>query len=258
MWARQSGQMKLEQPPSFDLSVCMQEGYDLEKEDKIEQNRELEEWERIYQEESSISLEDRKVNQLNKLQQILQHLHTSFGSTLASATKKARGESLTEKEKNDLLENADSSELVERIVGLVKTFNVEFYSALEEVLGKQLFDVKKTVNKTPEKQKNQEVEDETSRLALPKGFNKWDLKMVKLHESRPAEDKRIWVEFWTLKGISDIGEILFNPTKEIFYFKPLEHTRSSFALTDEHGRKATTQARNYYFRVAPNPPQDAS
>ncbi len=230
----------------------MVEGLSLEKEEKLQSNRELESWEQIYREENSLSLEERKTNQLEKLRQILQQLHTIFGTNLVSAIKKARGENLSESESGDLQANADGEVLISRVAGMENIFGFEFYQALEEILGEKLFAYKKPEKtSTPAEQRDEAVETESVRTAkLPKGFNKWDLKMIKLHESHPAEDKRIWVEYWSLKGISDVGEILYNPSKGMFYFKPKDSTRSSFALSDENARKASPQARNYYFRVA--------
>ena len=44
--------------------------------------------------------------------------------------------------------------------------------------------------------------------------------------------------------------------KQLFFFKPYDGSNATFALTEEQARKATFQARNYYFRVAPSPPEE--
>jgi len=219
----------------------------------------LEEWKRIYEEEESLSIEERKSNQLTKLENILSSFQTLFGPAFIPAIKTARKEKLTEDENSALQSSEGKDEFIARISGLEKEFNERFYKALEGVLGKRIF---AEINfKKPEKveevaiKTDVEGEEDTTRTSkLPKGFNKWDLKMIKLHESKPTDGKRIWIEYWTLKGISNIGEILYNPTKDLHYFRPHQISTPSFALTEEHGRKATTQSRNYYFRICPNPP----
>lgn len=219
----------------------------------------LEEWERIYREESDLTLNERKTKQLQKLHQIVGSLHDIFGDAVLAATKKVRGEALNESENAALQQNPDQMELIDRVKGLIKGFKQEFYNALESTTGVALEvkEIPKDNEKTSTEPPLTEAEAERRRAArLPKGFNRWDLKQIKLHESVPAQGNRVWVEYWTLKGQTAVGEILYNPTKDLYYFKPHDNSISSFALTDEHGRKATTQARNYYFRVSPNPPAD--
>ena len=229
----------------------------MENQDHTESVEELAEWELIYQEEKGLSLAQRKSNQLVKLRQIVTSLHTIFGSALIAATKKSRGERMSDEELTLLQAVPEREELEKRVKGLIGGFRQEYYKTLETITGQSF-------SKAPEMpiietqepvEEDSTAEDESGRtFKVPKGFNKWDLKLIKLHESRPADGKRLWVEFFSLKGRQGLGEILYNPTKDLFYFKPYDHTHSSFAMTEEHGRKATQQARNYYFRVSPNPP----
>ncbi len=218
----------------------------------------MEEWERIYKEEEGLSVEERRSNQLIKLTNILSSFQTFFGPAFISAIKTVRKESLSEDENSALQSLDEKDELISRITGLEREFNERFYQALEKVLGERIF-VEKEIKKPDRIEEVEPVqsEEEISRTAkLPKGYSKWDLKMIKLHESRPTDGKRIWVEYWTLKGVSHVGEILHNPTKNLLFFKPHQASTPSFALTDEHGRKATTQARNYYFRISSDPPEN--
>lgn len=229
----------------------------MDKREKHSPAEQLEEWERIHQEESGLSLAERKTKQLVKLSQMVQTLKSLFGTNLVSITKLARGEKLNEDETARLKLIPEQNELLDRVKGLIKVFAEDYYLALEQATGKSFVQVEKAETPVvePVEEEGTEIVTESGRVSkLPKGYNKWDLKLIKLHESKPTDGKRIWVEYWSLKGISEIGEILYNPTKDLFYFKPYNLAASSFALTDEHGRKATVQAKNYYFRVAPNPP----
>ncbi len=214
----------------------------------------MEEWERNYLETGNISLEERKTAQSSRLENMLYSMNSFFGEVFIPAIKKARGDHLTDEEESHLDASKDSGELVERIKGLEKTFDMEFYDVLANVLGKDLFETRKKVAEVKEEEVVQEVTEDTVRpLKLPKGFNRWDLKQIKLHESKPTDGKRIWVTFWSLRGVSYIGEILYNPTKDLLYFRPFDQSNPSFALTDVHGRSATKEARNYYFQVSPAP-----
>ncbi len=232
-----------------------------DKQKSREPEDQQEEWERILNQENGQSLSERKANQLEKLQQVVDSLHSHFGSNLIATVKKIRGDALKPGESQDLDNNPDKEELSDRVKGLLKEFYKDFYKSLEAVSG-VAFSISE---EPPEMNESTEQESETTdpggataesarTSKLPKGFNKWDLKMMKLHESRPAENKRLWVEFYSLKGLTGVGEILFNPTKDLYYFKPYDVSNQSFAVTDEHGRKVASQARSYYFRVAPNPP----
>jgi hypothetical protein len=226
----------------------------LEKETPKEQ---VAEWERIHREESGLSLAARKTNQLAKLSQVIHALSSFFGPNLIAATKSVRGEKLSDDEANRLQQSADKTELMDRVKGLVKVFGDEYYRVLAQITGKSFLPEKQIEKPVVEaiEEETAEAASETGRVSrLPKGYNKWDLNLIKLHESKPTDGKRIWVEFWSLKGLSEVGEILYNPTKDLFYFKPYKASTPSFALTDEHGRKATSLAKSYYFRVAPDPP----
>ncbi|MCG8337204.1 MAG: hypothetical protein MJE63_22115 [Proteobacteria bacterium] len=233
--------------------------------DNLESNEiqdQPQEWERILNEEKGLTLSQRKANQLDKLQQIVGSLHSHFGTNLIASVKKIRGDTLNPEESRHLQENPNQEELQDRVKGLIKEFYKDFYKSLEAVSG-----VSFIVSEEPPTdlvKKDRDIEsataeadmDSTKVAKLPKGFNKWDLKLIKLHESRPNDGKRMWVEFWSLKGLTGVGEILFNPTKNLFYFRPYDSSNQSFAMTDGGGRKATAQARNYYFRVCPNPPEE--
>lgn len=233
--------------------------------DNLESNEirdQPQEWEKILKEESGLTLAERKANQLDKLQQIVGSLHSHFGTNLIASVKKIRGDSLNPEESRHIKENPNQEELQDRVKGLIKEFYKDFYKSLEAVSG-VTFIVAEEPPKNLVKDKHSiepsttEADADSTKVAkLPKGFNKWDLKLIKLHESRPNDGKRMWVEFWSLKGLTGVGEILFNPTKNLFYFRPYDSSNQSFAMTDEGGRKATAQARNYYFRVCPNPPEE--
>lgn len=225
------------------------------------------EWLKIHKLEKNLSIEERKAIQLDKLKFILESLAESFGqSSLIAATKIARGESADEPEKTELDAHSEKDELVQRITGLKDAFGNDFYLKLEEITGKnflpaqgkpEITAAEATGEVKEETVEEVESEEESVRVSkLPKGFNKWDLKQIKLHESKPADNKRVWVEFWSLRGFSYVGEILYNVNRDLFYFKPYDPSYPSFALTEEHGRKATREARNYYFRVSTPPKQE--
>lgn len=234
----------------------------MEPSDNTPQSPKTEEWEKIHEEEQSLTLDERKTLQISKLQSMLTSFHSLYGEGFIAVVKSVEKRAIAENETLAMAALPYKEELVDRINGLRDRFGDEYYRLIQVVTGVQLApSPKPTVKKETEPVREEAPQPEVStdreapRAAkLPKGFNKWDLKMIKLHESHPAEEKRIWVEFWSLKGVSYVGEILYNPTKQLFYFKPYDSSNSSFALTEEQARKATTQARNYYFRVAPTPP----
>ena len=219
----------------------------------------MEEGEKIHIEESGLTLEQRKTKQLNRLRDSINSLYQLFGDNLIKATRIVTGENLGEEEKAALAHIPDSEELKNRIKGLIKGFNTDFYQIITSITGVQFKSIEIKKEAAPGEltadATESDTESESARLSrVPKGFNKWDLKQIKLHESTPSSGKRVWVEFWSLKGLTDVGEILYNPTKDLYYFKPHGTEITSFALTEEQGRKASAQARNYYFRVCPNPP----
>lgn len=223
--------------------------------------QQVEEWEKIHEEEKSLTLDERKTLQIKKLQSTLSSLHTLYGLGFIGAIKMSEKQTMSEDETAAIADLPYKEELFDRLNGLRERFGDDYYDSIQSITGEQLISKPKVVSKKPDIVKEEVLPAESMgnldapRAAkLPKGFNKWDLKMIKLHESHPSEEKRIWVEFWSLKGISYVGEILYNPTKQLFYFKPHDSSNASFALTEEQARKATAQARNYYFRVAPNPP----
>lgn len=239
----------------------------MENHDKETVDIKPQEWLKIHNLEKNLTIEERKAIQLEKLKSILESLAESFGqSSLIAATKIARGESADDREKTELEAHSEKDELVQRITGLKDAFGNDFYSQLEEITGKSFLPSQakpeiaaaETASEVKaESVEEVEGEEESVRVSkLPKGFNKWDLKQIKLHESKPADNKRIWVEFWSLRGFSYVGEILYNANRDLFYFKPYDPSYSSFALTEEHGRKATREARNYYFKVSTPPKQE--
>ena len=102
-------------------------------------------------------------------------------------------------------------------------------------------------------------EEEHVSVKLPRGFSKWDLKQVKLSESFPDEGKNHWVEFFSLKGETAVGRILFNDAKDLLYFRPYDVSSGLiFPLTQDQGRKLTREGRSYYFKKAPEAPPGES
>ncbi len=142
-------------------------------------------------------------------------------------------------------------QLIDRIKGLEKVFGKKFYDVLADVLGEELFTKERKTNQKTKEEVSRQHDDEMHSSKLPKGFNKWDLKQIKLHESQSASGKQILVQYWSLKGHTDTGEILYNASKDLYYFRSQDSTKSTFALSDEQGRKSTREAKNYYFKVLP-------
>ena len=214
--------------------------------------------------ELSLTMEERQSNQRQELKEILTSFYSLFGQALLGAIKTIRQERMTDEENIQLSDLADKAELIARVAGLEKVFGVVFYETTKAITGQELIPLAEKAPPPNEQLLQEETPEEESIVSreptrapkLPKGFNKWDLKMIKLHESHPVEGKKIWVEFWSLKGTSYVGEILYNPTKQLFYFRPYDTSNPSFALTEEQARKATHHARNYYFRVAPISPEE--
>jgi hypothetical protein len=223
----------------------------LDKQEPAKNPIEIEEWERNYLEEKGKSIDDRLSDQHQRLVDTIQSLNSIFGSVFITAIKKIRNETIEENELSLLQTHKDVSELIARVNGLEEIFGERFYTVLTEVLGEELFSYReRTIEETSSENLSEREREEEQLHKLPKGFNKWDLKQIKLHESNSAASgKTVLVRYWSLKGLSDTGEILYNKSKDLFYFRSQDPTKSTFALSDEQGRKATREARNYYFKV---------
>ena len=225
--------------------------------------RELEDWERHYLEHKDMTLDEKRKKQFNDLVGTLEELKDHFEPVFLIALKNTEGEKLATSEIEQLQQQSESKVLVQRIRGLKKVFGPAFYSALEKVVGKEVITIKEVGNlKEESKEKSrEEVETEIGETGgsgqqqrVPKGFAKWDLKQIKLHESLPEKNKRTWVEYWTLKGDSGVGEVLYNEARDMYYFRPFDvANKSTFPLTELRARKASREGRSFYFKktVAP-------
>lgn len=225
----------------------------MEKQKPIRDTITLEEWEKNYLEEKGKSINERLHDQRQRLKDTIISLNLMFGPVFITAIKKSRNEKIEGDELSQLLKHKDGNELMVRVNGLEEIFGEDFYNVLADVLGKELFaySERKAEQKVGEATHEQESEEEQLHK-LPKGFSKWDLKQIKLHESQSTTSgKKILVQYWSLKGHTDTGEILYNASKDLFYFRSQDSTKSTFALSDERGRKATREARNYYFKIVP-------
>lgn len=219
---------------------------------------ELPEWKRHYLENKHKSVDDKRLDQRKFLEDLLTNLKSLFGPLLLTALKKVEREELSETEETTLLEHQEANELLARIKGLKRVFPTKYYPAVESVMGENTFKRKTKLldEKEEKKQKEAVAQEELHTVAkLPKGFAKWDLKQVKLHESFPDREENYWVEFFSLKGETAVGRILYNDAKDLLYFRP--HDISSgllFPLTQDQGRKLTREGRSYYFKKAAEAP----
>ncbi|MCP4754716.1 MAG: hypothetical protein GY866_27870 [Proteobacteria bacterium] len=216
----------------------------------------MEDWERHYIENKDKTFSEKREDQFVELVDVLEQLKSFFEPVFLLALKNAEGENLTENEVAQLQHSQDAHELVERIKGLKKGFDSIFYTALEKVVGDQSI----SISKKRDRNESQESKDrDLVRLKkLPKGFGKWDLKQIKLHESNPAKDERVWVEYWSLKGDTAVGEILYNEAKDVHYFRPYDYQNNpTFPLSEDQGRKSTREGRNYYFKKTMAPEEES-
>ena len=212
----------------------------------------LEEWEKRQIEDRGKSVEERRNDQHLKLRKILTTLNSFYGPAFLSAVRKSEGVSVSEDQESELASVQELDELLDRLSGLKKSFDLAYNGAIRDILGSEETAFIKTVEERREIEKR-EV-DSAQQVKVPRGYIKWDLKKIKLHESQRSEGERIWIEFWSLKGLTGVGEILYNSSKDLFYFRPYDMEKSStFALTEDQGRKATREARNYYFRQCESP-----
>lgn len=229
------------------------------------ESQEMEEWEKHYIANKDKTIEEIYDNQIQTLEKTLQSLKSHFPPVFLPIVKKAEGEKLEESELTQIRNHKDSRELSARIRGLRKVFKTDYYEALDKVIGGNVLVRKEnyvgqvepvhTSSASPSEESFQTVDSGGHTRKLPKGFAKWDLKQIKLHESQAENEEPKWTDYWTLKGETAVGEILFNGSKIVYYFRPYDTEKfSTFALTSENGRKLTREARNYYFRSSPTPP----
>ncbi len=217
---------------------------------------ELPEWKQHYLENRHKSVDEKRADQLQFLEEMLRSLKTLFGPMLLTALKKVEREELTEAEETTLVEHQEANELLSRIKGLKQGFPTKYYSAVDTVLGENLLKNKtELLNESEENEEESEVKETAQAFAkLPKGYSKWDLKQVKLNESFPDEGKYHWVEFFSLKGETALGQILYNDAKDLLYFRPHDiATGLIFPLTEDQGRKLTREGHAYYFRKSAPP-----
>ncbi|MBU2646190.1 hypothetical protein KKI24_15905 [bacterium] len=217
----------------------------------------LPEWKRHYLENLNKSLETKKQEQQRFLVDILLELKSLFGPLLMSALKKVEKEKLSEEEMTSLMEHEEASELQSRIKGLKRVFGNKYYTAVDAVMGENTFKKRTLLSDAKQDEDGEEEQEVMSQSVakLPKGFSKWDLKQVKLHESFPDKAQNDWVEFFSLKGETAVGRILYNEAKDLLYFRPYDvNTAPIFPLTEDQGRKLTREGRSYYFKKTTPPP----
>jgi len=218
----------------------------------------LPEWKRHYLKNRHKSVDEKRADQHAFLEKILRELQSHFGYMFLIALKKVEREKLSEADEALLLEHQEANDLLARIKGLKRTFGGKYYSTLEAVIGKNIFSRKtKLLDEVTEKsqQEEQQQEEEQTFAKVPKGFTKWDLKQVKLNESFPEDGKNYWVEFFSQKGETAVGRILYNEAKDLLYFRPHDvNACQIFPLTQDQGRKLTREGRSYYFRKAASAP----
>lgn len=214
-------------------------------------------WKKYDIENRHKSLEEKRTEQSDQLKDSIKKFKLLFGDIFLSAVKRVEGEELTEAENSVLNPHASSKELIARLKSLRTRFEGVYYDALDEALGKDIIKRKDVVpEEVTERAKALErvMEQAGQSARLPKGFGKWNLKMVKLNESNPAVGEDRWIEFWNLKGESAVGRILYNAEKDLHYFRPYDDASGhTFPLTHDQGRKLTREGRNYYFRKAAEP-----
>jgi len=220
--------------------------------------RELEEWEQHYYDHKDMTLDEKRQLQFSDLVNTLKNLSDHFESVFLIALKNTEGEKLIDSEIEQLRQQVDAKILVKRIQGLKKVFGPVFYTALEKVVGNDVIKIKENVEEEEKPAEDETEEKETAASTqthrVPKGFSRWDLKQIKLHESQPEKNKRTWVEYWTLRGDSGVGEVLYQDGRDLYYFRPFDTANmSTFPLTESRARKASREGRNYYFKktVAP-------
>lgn len=218
---------------------------------------ELPEWKRHYLENRHKSVDEKRIDQQRFLETTLQSLKSLFGALLLTALKKVEREQLSEVEETTLLEHQEANELLARIKGLKRAFPTKYYPAVDAVMGENTFKRRtKLLDQDEEKKIQEKKVEEEHAVKLPRGFSKWDLKQVKLNESFPDDGKDIWVEFFSLKGETAVGRILYNDAKDLLYFRPQDVSSGPiFPLTQDQGRKLTREGRNYYFKRAVHAPE---
>lgn len=228
-----------------------------------EQNapREQEDWEKHYLEQKNKTLDQKREDQIQELEKILENLNSLFEQFFLTAVKHAEGEKLSNDELDQLKQNEEAVAVVSRLKGLRERFGNVFYASLNKVTGQNLTEVSPTVQqnqlKNVDDQNFVEEQKQQTLQRLPKGFRKWDLKAIKLHESLPKQKKRTWIEYWSHNGDSAVGEVLFNKEKELLYFRAYDfENHPTFPLIEDSGRKVSWEGRNYYFRKAVDPPTD--
>lgn len=230
--------------------------------DTGKEQRELEDWERHYLAHKDLTLEEKRDSQNQDLIDTLDHLNSLFGPVFSIALRNTEGEKLMDSEVQQLRQTADSKDLIQRIRGLKKIFGPLFYSAAEKVVGSNVIKIKEGGATTEEQGEEKgdsavnitETTSNGQKQRVPRGFSRWDLKQIKLHESMPEKGTQVWVEYWSLKGESAVGEVLYSSGRDIYYFRPFDtKNKSTFPLTETRARKASREGRNFYFKktVAP-------
>lgn len=229
------------------------------------ESQEMEEWERYYIENKDKTIEELQEDQIKSLENTLRMLKSHFPPIFIPVVKKAEGEDLEKSELAQIRASKDSRELSARIRGLRKVFKTNYYDALDKVIGKDVLVRKEnyvgkaepvhTRDTSTSEEPVQSIDGAGQTRKLPKGFAKWDLKQIKLHESQVDNEEPKWSDYWTSRGETAVGEVLFNESKIVYYFRPYDTENfSTFPLTSDKGRKLTREARNYYYRSSPNPP----
>ena len=217
---------------------------------------ELPEWKKHYLENKNKSVEEKRLDQHRFMVELLTSMKSLFGALMLSALRKVERETLSEQEMTTLMEHHDAAELLSRIKGLKKVFPSEYYIAVDAVMGENTLKNKTELLNEEEEAKEEAVKKEEAKAMakLPKGFSKWNLKQIKLNESLPDKGKNHWIEFFSLKGETAVGRILYNDAKDLLYFRPHDvNAAGTFPLTMDQGRKLTREGHVYYFKRAAIP-----
>ncbi len=217
---------------------------------------ELPEWKKHYLENKNRSVEEKRLDQQRFMLELLNNMKSLFGPLMLSALRKVERETLSEQEMTTLMEHQEAAELLSRIKGLKKVFSSEYYNAVDAVMGENtLKNRTELLNEEDEKKEEAVKKEEAQAVAkLPKGFSKWNMNQIKLNESLPEKEKNIWIEFFSLKGETAVGRILYNDAKDLLYFRPHDvNAADTFPLTMDQGRKLTREGHVYYFKKAAIP-----
>lgn len=221
----------------------------------MKKTEELPEWKKHYLENRNKSVDEKRQDQQKFLVELLTNMKSLFGPLMSTALKKIERETLSEEELTVLMEHQDANELLLRIKGLKMVFPSKYYAAVDTVMGENILKNKtELLDEEEEKEVAAQKIEQQMVSKLPKGFSKWNLKQIKLNESLPEKNQNHWVEFFSLKGETAVGRILYNDAKDLLFFRPHNSDDvSAFPLTEDQGRKLTREGHVFYFKKAATP-----